>query len=247
MRSGAWRRIGAAVIATLACLAGCDGDGRSELGLSVGAAAQFQAQEGPPRAVGYQLAVVIEQVTPFGATGCPHLPADLHLLVDGTEAPAAYDPASGCLLTTVASELTPQVGTVTVDAMDGDRALGHAEFSGLAPGGAATLAVPADGAVHAGDEVVVVPPPDLSTPYEGSAYVYALDDTTVSWSQFPTQLADREADGIHLVAPAFSGRAALAFSGMPYGPQPTYSCTGFAICTANADNTVGPVFVTESP
>jgi hypothetical protein len=55
--------------------------------------------------------------------------------------------------------------------MDGDRALGHAEFSGLAPGDAATLAVPADGAVHTGDEVVVVPPADLSTMYVGPAYV----------------------------------------------------------------------------
>jgi hypothetical protein len=246
MRAVGWR-MGAAVIAALACLAGCGGDGPTELGLSVGVAAQFQAQAGPPRAVGYQVAVVIEQVAPSGASGCPHLPADLHLLVDGTEAPAAYDPSSGCLLTTVASDLTPQVGTITVDAMDGNRALGHAEFSGLAPGGAATLAVPADGAVQAGDEVVVVPPPDLSTAYAGPAYIYPLDDTTVSSQLFPSQPADREADGIHLLVPAFSGRAALTFSGMPYVPQPTYSCPGFDFCTADADSTVGPVFVTESP
>jgi hypothetical protein len=246
VRSETWR-IGAAVIAALACLAGCDGDGRTELGLSVGAAAQFQAQEGPPRVVGYQLAVVIEQVTPSGATGCRQLPADLHLMVNGTEVPAAYDPSNGCLLTTVTSDLTPQVGTVTADAMDGNRALGHAEFSGLAPGGAATLAVPADGAVHLGYEVVVVPPPDLSTAYAGPAYVYPLDDMTVSSKLIPSQAADREADGIHLVVPAFSGRAAIAFWGMPYVPQPTYSCPGFDFCTANADNTVGPVFVTESP
>ena len=246
VRSEMWR-IGAAVIAALACLAGCDGDGRTELGLAVGAAAQFQAQEGPPRAVGYQLAVVIEQAVRLGATGCPKLPADLRLLVNGTEVPAAFDPSSGCLLTTVTSGFSPQVGTVTVEAMDGDRALGHAEFSGLAPGGAATLAVPADGAVHAGDEVVVVPPPDLSTAYAGPAYVYPLDDTTVGSKLIPSQLADREADGIHLVVPAFSGRAAIAFWGMPYVPQPTYSCPGFDFCTADADKTVGPVFVTESP
>jgi hypothetical protein len=230
-----------------AAVGGCDGDGRTDLRLSVGASAQFQAQPGPPRAVGYQLAVLIEQVAPSGATACPHLPADLHLLVNGAEAPATYDSSSGCLLTMVASDLTPQVGAVTVDAMDGDRTLGHAEFSGLAPGGAATLAVPADGAVHAGDEVVVVPPPDLSTPYAGPANVYPLDDTTVGWPLYPSQPAARQADGIHLVVPAFSGRAALAVSGMPYVPLPTYSCPGFDFCTANADNTVGPVFVMESP
>jgi hypothetical protein len=240
-------RMGAGLIAALACLAGCDGDGPSDLGLSVGAGAQFQAQEGPPRAVGYQLAVVIEQVAHPGISGCPHLPADLHLLVNGSEAPAAYDSATGCLLTTVTSDLTPQVGAVTVDALDGNRTLGHAEFSGLAPGGAATLSVPADGVLHAGDAVVVVPPPDLSTASVSSAFVYALDDATVSWSQFPSERADREADGIRAVVPAFSGRAALTFFGMPYVPQPTYSCPGFDICTAHADSTLGPVFVTEAP
>ncbi|HVV48550.1 MAG TPA: hypothetical protein VHO06_02740 [Polyangia bacterium] len=240
-------RVGAVVVGALACLAGCDGDGRTDLALAVGAAAQFQAPAGPPRAVGYQVAVVIEQVARAGESDCPKLSADLHLLVGGAEIPAAFDPSTGCLLTTWTSDLTPQVGTVTVDALEGDSPLGHAEFSDLAPGAAATLAVPADGAVHAGDEVVVVPPPALSTSYAEAAYVYALDDTTVAWSQLPTQQADREADGVHLVVPAFTGRAALAFNGMPYVTLPSYTCPGFDFCTATADDTLGPVFVTESP
>jgi hypothetical protein len=240
----AWR-IGAAAVAALASAAGCDG-GPTNLALSVGAAAQFQAPAGPPRAVGYEVAVVIEQVQ-GGAQGCPRLPADLRLLVNGTEIPPAFDPASGCLSTSWTSELSPQVGTVTVDALDGAGTIGHAEFSGLAPGGGATLAVPADGAVHAGDEVVVVPPADLPTAFVGSAYVYALDDTSVAWSTLPGQLADREADGVHLTVPAFSGQGAIAFMGMPYVTLPTYSCPGFDFCTANVDDTLGPVFVTESP
>ncbi len=244
MRPQAWR-IGAAAVAAFASAAGCDG-GSTDLALSVGAAAQFQAQAGPPRAVGYQVAVVIEQVA-GGPKGCPKVPADLHLLVNGSETPTTFDSSSGCLQTSWTSALSAQVGTVTVDAMDGDATVGHAEFSGLAPGGAATLAVPADGAVQAGDEVVVVPPADLPTAYVGAAYVYALDDTTVGWSTLPGRLADREADGIHVVVSAFSGRGALAFTGMPYVPLPTYSCPGFDFCTANADDTVGPVFVTESP
>jgi hypothetical protein len=241
------RRVAGALIPVLACFAGCGDGGRSDLALSVGAAAQFQAQQGPPRAVGYQVAVVIEQVAPSGGTGCPKLPANLRLLVGGVEIPAAFDPSSGCLLATWTSELVPEVGTVVVDAQEGDTVLGHAEFSGLAPGGAATLAIPADGMVHAGDEVVVVPPPELSTASVSSAYFYALDDTTFAWSQFPSQEADREADGIHVVVPAFSGRGALAFLGMPYVPLPSYSCPGFDFCTANADDTLGPVLVTESP
>ena len=51
----------------------------------------------------------------------------------------------------------PQIGAVTVDAKDGEQLLAHQEFDGLAPGGGAMLAVPADGQVHAGDEIVVVP------------------------------------------------------------------------------------------
>ena len=244
MRNAETWRIGAVGIAALAFLGGCDGDGR--IGLSVGAAAQFQAQAAAPRAVGYQVAVVIEQVSPAGAASCPHLPSNLHLLVNGAEVPPVFDPSSGCLLTNAALPLSPQVGTVTVDAMDGDRSLGHAEFSGLAPGGAATLAVPADGMVHAGDEVVIVPPPDLPTPYAGPAELYPLDDTSVGSQLYPSPV-DREADGMHLTVPAFSGRAALVFTGTPYVTLPTFSCPGFDICTANADNTVGPVFVTESP
>jgi hypothetical protein len=244
VRPEAWR-IGATVVAALASVAGCGG-GQTNLALSVGASAQFQAQAGPPRAVGYQVAVVIEQVQ-GGLQGCPKLPADLHLSVNGTEIPATFDSSSGCLQTDWISDLSPQVGTVTVDAMESDAMVAHAEFSDLAPGGAATLAVPADGAVNAGDAVVVVPPADLSTAYVGAAFVYALDDTTVAWSSLPHQPADREADGIHLVVPAFSGQGAIAFTGMPYVPLPTYSCPGFDFCVANADDTVGPVFVTESP
>ena len=247
-RSQTWL-VGAVAVAALASVfvsvSGCGGD-PTDLALSVGVAAQFQAPAGPPRAVGYQIAVVIEQVA-GGPNGCPKLPANLHLLVDGTEVPATLDPSSGCLQTSWTSPLSPQVGTVTVDALVGGGSIGHAEFSGLAPGAAATLAVPADGVVQAGDEVVVVPPPDLATAYAGSADVYALDDTTVGWSTLPNRLADRQPDGIHVVVPAFSGRGAITFTGMPYVPLPSYSCPGFDFCTADADNTVGPVFVTESP
>jgi hypothetical protein len=189
--------------------------------------------------------VLIEQVSRSNVPDCPKLPSDLQLLVNGTEVPAAFDPSSGCLSTTVTPPLTDQVGTVTVDALSGDRSLGHAEFAGLDPGSDAVLTVPADGVVQAGDEIVVVPPPALSTATVDLGYVYPLDDTTVATKLFSMPV--RQADGVHLVVPAFSGRAAITFAGMPYVPQPTYTCTGFDFCTAIADNTLGPVFVTESP
>ena len=78
-------------------------------------------------------------------------------------------------------------------------------------------------------------------------FFYPLDDTTVGASLYPPQPPVREADGVHAVVPAFSGRAAVTCSGMPYDPQPSYSCPGFDVCTANTDDTLGPVFVTEGP
>jgi hypothetical protein len=237
------RPLGAAVL----LLAGCGGDGGGDLGLSVGATAQFQAQAGPPRVVGYQLVVVIEQVETSTRPTCPTLPSTLHLLISDQEVPPVFDPTTGCLNTDAAFALTPQVGTVTVDAKDGKQLLAHAEFDGLTPGAGATLAVPADGQVQAGDEIVVVPPPALPTGEQTPVTFYPLDDTAAAAKLYPPQLAERLADGIHVPVPVFDGRAAVTVLGMPYVPQPSYSCPGFDICTANADDTLGPVFVTEGP
>ncbi len=234
------------VVAALALLVGCGGDGE-ELALSVGVGAQFQSPDGPPRAVGYQLLVVFVQVSTFWRPNCPTLPSTLHLLVNDQEVPPTVDSSTGCLDASVTFGLTPQIGTVTVDAKDGDRLLGHAEFQGLTPGAGATLAVPADGQVRAGDEIVVVPTPELPTGGEILADFHPLDDTTVGADLYPPQPFGRLADGIHLLVPTFSGRAAVTILGMPYVPQPSYSCPGFDICTADADNTLGPVFVTEGP
>ncbi len=65
----AWRVMPIGAVALL--LVGCGGDGTGDFGLSVGAGAQFQAEDGPPRAVGYQLAVVIEQVQTSTCPTCP--------------------------------------------------------------------------------------------------------------------------------------------------------------------------------
>ena len=232
------------VVAALLII-GCDGDGSESLALSVGATAQFQTQDGPPRAVGYQLAVVIEQVQTSFRPSCPSVPSTVQLLANDTEVPPAFDPSTGCLNTAVTLGLFPQIGAVTVDAKDGAQLLAHAEFDGLAPGGGATLAVPADGQVQAGDEIVVVPTSGLPTGEATFADFYPLDDTTVSAKLYPPQLPVRQADGLHVLVPVFSGRAAVTFGGMPYVPLPSYSCPGFDICTANADNTLGPVSVTE--
>lgn len=233
--------IGAAVVLLVGC-----GDGAGEnLALSVAAVARFQTQDNAPRAIGFQLSVVIAQVPASSRPSCPTLPSTLRLLINDQDVPPAFDSSSGCLSTSAMWGLTPQIGTVTVDARDGDRLLAHAQFQGLTPGAGASLAVPADGQVLAGDDIVVIPTPELPTGAESDACFYPLDDMTVAAHLW--QAPERRADGIHVLVPTFNGRAAVTFGGKPYVPQPSYSCPGFDLCTANADSTLGPVFVTEGP
>ncbi len=91
----------------------------------------------------------------------------------------------------------------------------------------------------------MVPPAALPTGEASFADIYPLDDATLAGRALTPALATRLADGVHVLLPAFAGRAAVTFPGMPYLPQATYSCPGFAACVADADNTLGPVYVTE--
>jgi hypothetical protein len=206
----------------------------------------FQSVAGPPREAGYQLAVLFRQAQRSPGSTCSRLPEDLRLLVADQEVPAAFDD-DGCLNTAVVSATVPSLGTVTVDVMDGDETLAHAEFEGLTPGAGARLAVPADGQVRAGDEIVIVPPPELPTGRANLAYFYPLEDESVAVELIPLNRAERHADGVHVRVPAFTGRAAVIVWGMPYVPQPTFTCPGFDFCVADADHTLGPVFVTGAP
>lgn len=245
MRGHVSQTLGRAVFAA-ALLAGC-GDGATDLQLSVGAGATYGVTNGTtPRQAGYTVAVLIAQATNNARPKCPALPSDLRLRVGDQEFAPVTDPSTGCLNTPIPLGPTPQVGTVIVDVLAGAAVLAHAEFNGLAPGGGATLAVPADGQVHAGDEIVVIPPPELSAGADAPETFYALDDPT-GGRLFSPKPVTREADGMHVWAPAFTGRAALTFFAQPYVPQASYSCSGFDFCVADADHTLGPVFLTEVP
>jgi len=235
-----------AALAATVLLAGCGG-GSTDLQLGVGAGATFGVSSGaPPRQAGYTVAVVIMQVTNNARPNCPGLPSNLRLLVGDQEFPPVKDPSTGCLNTPIQVGPYPQVGTITVDVMAGTDPLAHAEFQGLAPGGGATLAVPADGQVHEGDEIVVVPPPELSAGADAPGTFFPLDDPGAT-KLFGPKGATREADGMHAWVPAFSGRAAVTFFAQPYTPHASYSCSGFDVCIGDADHTLGPVFVTETP
>ena len=230
-------------------LCGCGGDNTSRPLLSVGAAATWSWTASTPADVGYTALVLFLEVVPLGATGCSALPASARLFVNGQDfAPAVDD--TGCVKTPITIGPSPTVGTVTVEVHDGTEVVSHGEFDNLAPGGGATLAVPADGMVHAGDEIVVVPPAGLPTGMLANTFgvFYPLEDAA-TWTPtgLPVTGATRLADGVHVKVPAFVGRAAVVFHGMPYVPDATFSCSGFAVCTAMPDNTLGPVFVTEAP
>jgi len=246
MRGHVSRTLCAAAFAAAVLLVGC-GDGATDLQLGVGAGATYGVTNGAtPRQAGYTVTVVIEQTTNNARPHCPGLPSDLRLRVGDQEFAPVTDPSTGCLNTPIQLGPYPQVGTVTVDVLAGTHMLAHAEFEGLAPGGGATLAVPADGQVHAGDEIIVVPPAELSAGADAPDTFYALDDPNGP-RLFGPQAPRREADGMHAWAPAFTGRAALTFFSQPFVPQASYTCPGFDFCIANADHTLGPVFVTETP
>ena len=134
----------------------------------------------------------------------------------------------------------PQIGVVTVDAKDGGQLVAHAEFDGLAPGGGAMPALSPRTVRCTRDEIVVVPTSGLPTGEATFADFYPLDDTTVSAKLYSLERLRDRRTVFTCWSRRSSGRAAVTFGGMPYVPLPSYSCPGFDICTANADNTLGP-------
>jgi hypothetical protein len=135
--------------------------------------------------------------------------------------------------------------TVTVNVEEGGRIVGEAVFDGLTPGTAATLTSPADGQLHAGDDIVVRPVPEL--PADSPEAVFYLLDAPV-WKPWGISVEpERLMDGVHVTAPAFTGRAVLVVLFAGISSFSTTSCQGFAICKRWADSTLGPFFVTGVP
>ena len=65
---------------------------------------------------------------------------------------------------------------VTVRYEEDGRQIGEGVFSDLAPGTAATLTAPASGEARAGEQIVILPPPELPTSYAGYAVFFPLDE-----------------------------------------------------------------------
>ena len=240
-----WRLLSLSLLATVASVLGSCADRAPERpDFSVGVAAEWTRSPATAEQLGYSILVGVVQ-RPEGGS-CPKIPASTRILVNGTEAPLTpYDPQPGCLQAGV--ELGPffQDQTVTVNVEEGERSTGEAVFDGLTPGTAASLTSPADGKLHAGDDIVVRPVPELPADSHEAVF-YPLDAPVWEpWGIYAD--SERLPDGVHVAAPAFTGRAVLVVLFAGTSSFSTASCQGFAICQKEIAATLGPFFVAGVP
>jgi hypothetical protein len=239
-------------VGALAALAGCGADAaRQPPEMFVTVAAQWDYAPATQEAFGASLTATVRQRRVNNR--CDPLPAPVRFTIDDQEAgPSAADPDTGCFEFSVTFGPTPAARDVVTISYESDgQSLATAAFTGLAPGLKAALAVPADGQVRAGDEIVVVPPPELPTSGPGSPRFYPLDAAQASsWvadGVRPAEPAARLPDGIHVKVPPLVGRVALVIDGTGLFLGADVVCDGFGGCAGSAANVVGPVYLTVQP
>jgi hypothetical protein len=197
---------------------------------------------------GLRLTLTLSQYDVDGR--CAAWPAPVRFTLDGEEVgPAVPDPVSGCIDLEKVIGPTLEVGeTVTVRYETEGRVIATATYHRIAPGLAAILAVPADGQARTGDEIVVVPPPELPTNDAGYPRFYPLDEEqATSWLSDgvrPIEVAKRLPDGIHVKVPRMSGRVAMVVDALAPFKQADVSCEGFASCGGKEASVVGPIYLT---
>jgi hypothetical protein len=220
--------------------------------LTIGAGADWNWSPTTSEEVGYYLFVVLLQrptARSDNSKSCRTVSPSLRVTANDHEMPLVRA-AGSCLDSSLVLGPFMAPPPLIVEVLDGGRNVGGAMFGNLAPGAGATLASPANGLVHADDELVIVPPSALPSSFvysgiEGS--IYPLDQTPWPGTMQVSGMPDRQPDGVHVRVPAFTGHAALVLKGSPVTPTPMFSCDGFAICTAMATNALGPVFITGTP
>lgn len=236
-------------------LFGCGEDPAALPDVSAGVAVSWKFGPASLSELGFTTSVLVTQRPPRGATQCRQLPASARFTIDGQDVTGLGTTPDGCfdLQVSKGPVLDFDNAPVTVRYEEDGRQIGEGVFRDLAPGTAATLAVPASGEARPGEQILILPPPDLPTSLAGSAAFFPLDEpASAPWSPFGVSQSGtpppiRSADGIHVTVPQMAGRAAVAMMGMPYSPQAEVTCVGFAFCTAIAANTLGPVLITVVP
>ncbi len=225
-------------------LGGCGGDSATRPELEVGISADWNWTATSAAEVGFVYALVVQQKKQTDGS-CDDLPASLQILAFGQPVPLTRD-ADNCLNSEVAATPTMASSSVTVTAEENGEMIAEGTFDDLLPGLGATLVTPADGMVHAGDEIVISPTPGLPSSEIATGSLFPLEGTPWPGAEYTADLPTRFPDGVHVHMPVFSGRAAVVLRGSPYGPQATVNCHGFAVCLGDASNVLGPVFVTEA-
>lgn len=193
---------------------GCEDEPALPPEFDIAASARWSQEAATPEAVGYTITVSLTQRQQDDGSCRPAAPST-RLTVDNVEVPLSRAPVTLCTKGELVAGpfLQDQILTARLE-WDG-RAIAEVNFDGLMPGTAARLVTPVDGRVRAGDELIIVPPPELPTSFLGGARFYFLDEPT--WRpagermpEFPRRLLD----GIHLTVPQFTGRAILVMDGM---------------------------------
>ena len=201
-------------------------------------------------ALGYEISAFVTQRR-FNGGPCQKLPTDARVTIDGEEARLSRDPATGCLDVEVTKGplLDRRDDPVTVRYEERGRQIAEAVFDKLTPGGRATLVMPSDGIARAGDQILIVPPPELPSSMPGSVRFYPLDaEATATWDPRGVRVAaTRLPDGIHTTAPQMLGRAVAVLDGTPIWPEPVFTCEGFASCDGTGTGTLGPFLLTVQP
>jgi hypothetical protein len=233
------------VAAAVSALAGCGANSTSRPALSVGINVDWNWNAASASEVGYVYALVVQQH--MNSDGkCDDLSPSLKVFAFGQPLPLARD-ADNCTGAELATAPSMGSPSVTVTAMQDGETIASGTWDNLIPGLGATLVRPADGMVHAGDEVVITATPGLPSSLPGPGSVFPLEETPWPGSKYLLDIPPKRlADGIHFHVPSFSGRGAEVVKGMPYFTEPTVNCAGFAACVGEATNTLGPVFVTET-
>jgi hypothetical protein len=211
----------------------------------IGASAVWSWTAAEPEALGYTVALLLEQRAVEGA--CRDAPDSTRLTVDGVDVPLVRDPDTGCLTGQFLSRPVRGDLAVTARVEEWGELVGEVVFEGLMPGTAATLVRPSDGQVRPGDDVLVIPPQQLPTSFGGWATYYPLEDGAWLPEGILVESSVRDLEGLHVTVPTFTGPAVLIFHGTPVAIVPDVVCPGFAYCTEDVEVTLGPFMLTGVP
>jgi hypothetical protein len=238
--------IGGILLAAVGALAGCD-DEVSLPDFRVDVTAKWNVFPSSQAELGYTLTVRLFQWRHSQSGDCRNAPASTTVTANGELVPLSRVAGSTCLEGELVLGPSLEDRTVTARIEEDGHLVGEALFEELTPGTHATLVTPADGMVHAGDDIVILPPPELPTSLLVLTMIHPLEAPV--WDVFGPYVQDqvRLPDGIHIKAPAFAGPAVLSIGGIPTAIDGKVSCPDFAACSATADGTLGPFHLTGVP